>query len=330
MIRHAHVMLLLCGLLGSLHAQDRLVTLSTVKARPLALGGAYTAFEDGLTALAFNPAGYQAGIGDFSRHLSVDFNTMAPLVFIRNRGGYNKWDAVGGLLFHGLGFSWGRIQIGLIWGDESMADISRLERTNWFNADGFSENHNSTLGFSVALAPRVRIGMVADLYHRSRERSDLRKLGYRYGVILQPRPSLKVGLCFVDLPDDFSDERKTLERFADESLNIGVAYTPWQPVTIALDFRNVSGENLDVSREPHIGIEIAPVNKIFLRSGYYRSQRGEVRVFSMGLGYVTSSGHSGDDRFFFHPHFELHASLLWQEDNGINSRWLVLTGVFQI
>jgi len=168
------------------------------------------------------------------------------------------------------------------------------------------------------------------LYHRSREGSDLRQLGYRYGVILQPRPSLKVGLCFVDLPDDFSDDRKILERFADESLNIGVAYTPWQPVTIALDFRNVSGENRDVSREPHVGIEVSPINKLFLRSGFYRGRGGEDRVFSMGLGYVTSSRRSGDDRFFLHPHFEFHASWLWQEENGNSSRWFVLTSLFRI
>ena len=108
--------------------------------------------------------------------------------------------------------------------------------------------------------------------------------GYRYGLLMQPKPYLQVGLCYYDMSDLYADDRLNLERIADETLNIGIALQPFASVLMTADIRNVSDEDATTTREPHIGMEFSPMQQIALRAGYAYQLENEVPVYSWGLG----------------------------------------------
>ena len=107
--------------------------------------------------------------------------------------------------------------------------------------------------------------------------------GYRYGIALSPHPDLSIGIVFFGLPDNHDADRIPLERYADESLNIGISYRPWEPVLIALDVRNVSNSDQSHTREPRAGIEIMPFRHLALRGGWAKDGDGELVSFGFGL-----------------------------------------------
>ncbi|MFQ5770327.1 MAG: hypothetical protein ACE5HX_07310, partial [bacterium] len=64
-------------ILGQNH---RFFTLSNVKARPLAMGGAFTSIEDDLAAINFNPAAYLLNKKNDSRPVTIFLNPVSPFI----------------------------------------------------------------------------------------------------------------------------------------------------------------------------------------------------------------------------------------------------------
>jgi hypothetical protein len=321
-------------LLGSMNNgfcnEYKLVTLSTVKARPLAMGGAFVSMEDNLASLDFNPAAFTLSSSAKRAQFSFFLNPLGPLLIKENRGKISDWDVLLGFIIHGAAVSLGGIQFGVLWGEEALMDMKRLGRTCLFDGTGYRGQRNTSFGLSLHLAPRVSLGLAGEVLLRKENDNIKGKLGYRYGILLKPRNDLNVGLCFFDFPKAYKEDRKVLERLADETLNIGVSYTPWRFLTLALDIRNVSDEGKGVVREPHIGFETSPLRCLRLRGGYYRGKGGGDETISFGIGFLTGRSNLSEDRFFFHPTFELNTTLLWQKDRDEKNRWLFLSCVVRI
>jgi hypothetical protein len=257
--------------------------LSCIKARPIALGGAFTALHDGLPALDFNPASFSLDRWAPGGNAALVLNPAGPLLLLRNCRTIDTWTQPVAYLFRGLGFRWNRIQAGFLFGEESLGDARREKRRDPFDGHGFQMEVQTAVGFSFMLAPRVSLGAAAECFVREGNWREAR-LGYRYGLHLHPRQNLSVGMCYFDFPDRYGSRRMELERLADATLNIGAAYEPVPWMTLALDVRNVSDEGKNVVREPHAGIEVTPLRHLSLRSGLSRDWIEKQNVFSFGIG----------------------------------------------
>jgi len=294
------------------------------------MGGAFVSVEDNLASLDFNPAAFSLVASPRKVHFSILFNPLGPILIRENWGETSGWSGPWEWLIRGVALSVGRVNFGVLWGEENLTDEGRLERTCLFDGTGYEGQKNTSFGFSLALAPRVSLGMAGEVFVREENEKKMWELGYRYGIVLKPRNDLNVGLCFVDFPQAYKGDRMTLERLADETLNIGVSYTPWRVVTLALDVRNVSDDGKGAVREPHVGVEIFPFQHLALRGGYYRGKGGEIETFSVGVGLFDWNSVLPENRRFSHPTFVLDTALLWQSEGGVESRWFFLSCLLRI
>lgn len=323
--------LVLLSASGRAWASDaRYVTLSTVKARAVAMGGAFVSISDDLAALDFNPAGFSVltsleGIG-FSAYL----NPMGPVLMAENLDRVSGWDTALGWLVKGAAFRVGRLQLGVLFGEESLGDGERLNRSRLFGGGGYIDRRSTSFGFSLALAERVSLGMAGELYQRRVDSRTMFFLRYRYGLIVKPRGNLSVGICFVDLPHDDQQDRMAVERLADETLNVGISYTPVRILTLALDVRNVSDEGKGAALEPHAGFEFVPWRHAALRGGYFREWDSGVDSYSVGLGIFDWNVLYPEHKRFLHPSPALNASVVWQVGQGRTLLWFFLSMLVRI
>ena len=316
---------------GPARASDtRYVTLSTIKARAVAMGGAFVTMTDDLAALDFNPAGFsvltsQEGLG-FSAYL----NPMGPLLLAENMDRVSGWDTALGWLVKGAAFRVGRLQLGVLFGEESLGDVERLARSRFLGGNAYIDHRSTSFGFSLALAERVSLGMAGELYQRRVDSRTTFSLRYRYGLILKPRANLSVGICFVDLPQEYQEDRMALERLPDETLNVGISYAPVRFFTLALDVRNVSDEGKGAALEPHAGFEFVPWRHAALRGGYFRDWDGRIDSYSVGLGIFDWNMLFPEHKRFLHPSPALNVSMVWQTGSGTTFRWFFLSMLVRV
>jgi len=309
-----------CALYGQ---NDYLVTMSTIKARPLALGGAFVAMQNEWAALYYNPAGYHVSRTDADKRFSLTLNPLGPVLAISEKDSYDKGFVPVGWTLNAIGLQTGMVAWGLLLGEESLTHSDRFNRARFFDATDYSANRNAAFGLSIAFAPKVRFGMAGDMFIRDGGLSKV-KFGYRYGLIVKPRENLDIGLCYVDFPKENIQDRMELERLVDETLNLGLAYTPYRFITLFTDVRNVSGEDKGAMLEPHFGAEFNILSHVFVRGGYFRSRGGEEKTSSFGVGAQDMLR-----RLFWNmPRspvlLDFDMTVIWQETRTDQNRWFLM------
>lgn len=323
------ILILILGVHVGQGLSDRLVTISSIKTRSLAMGGASVTMKDELAALDFNPAGFQTGQISQEIDFSIFFNLLGPIIMYQNKDNYSDWTVPFGWFVRGTSFSVGRIHLGILLNEEAVFDTVRLEKSSIFDATGYEGQRNTSFGLSFDLAPKVSLGIAGDIFIRDNIKKEI-KLGHRYGVILKPRNNFSVGLCYINFPNDYPNDRLMLEGLADETLNIGVSYSPWPLMTLAIDVRNVSDEGQGADEEPRIGIELLPLQYIALRGGYFRSRISQGETFSLGVGLFNPSNRSVNEYQFLPFKVDVNATLIWQNEIYHINRWFLLSCVIGI
>jgi hypothetical protein len=318
--------LLALGILARVRADEiRKVTLSTIKCRPVAMGGAFTSIRDDLPALDFNPATFGLEDRMDESRVHVFLNPLGPLLLLKNTDELKTWTSAPAYLFQGLGVALRRIHIGLSFATEALTDTGRLSRVDWFDGKDFQRNTSSSLGFSFALAPRVSFGLAGEMSVRDGKWKQA-KFGYRYGLQIDPRENLSVGMFYIDFPRTYEKERLILERLDDATLNVGIAYSPVAPVRLACDIRNVSDEGKDVVREPHFGLEIVPWRHLSVESGYYRIRNRKMDVYSVGIGILDQHEWIQSRSQYAFPRLVFRSAFVFERDAAGTRGWFFLTG----
>jgi hypothetical protein len=262
---------------------DRWVTLNTINSRPAAMGGAFIAMEDPWSAIHWNPAGI--GIpSDESCRISLRLNPAAPVIIIHDPQGVDNGMAPVALFVQGLSLANRRMSFGILPGEESISDIDRLKRSNPIDGRRYEWERNSDFAFNMKFSPRLSIGFALQAMIHHSDTGGIR-WGYRYGILIKPKNNLNVGLCYFNMDNRYAYERMSVERIADETLNIGFAYQPLNPILFSADIRNVSDDGRGATRELHFGIEIQPIKNIFLRGGFFETREEKDSVWSGGIGF---------------------------------------------
>jgi hypothetical protein len=322
--------ILVLGFLSAVRADDtRKVTLSTVKCRSIAMGGAFTSVRDDLSSLDFNPATFTLENSVDESVLHVFLNPLGPLLLLKNADELKTWTSAPAYLFQGVAISLRRIQIGLSFGTETLSDSGRLSRVDWFNGKDFQRNSHSSLGFSFTLAPRVSLGLAGEMSIREGQWKKAR-FGYRYGLQIYPRENLSVGMFYIDFPRTFEKERLVLERLDDATLNVGIAYSPFSWSRLACDIRNVSDDGRDVVREPHFGLEIAPWRHLSVETGYYRIWNRGADVYSVGIGILDQHAWIQSGRRYPFPRLVLRSAFVLERDDAGSTGWFFLSGSIRL
>ena len=322
------VVIIFFGLYGVASAQEKsYVTLNTIKARFLGMGGAAVSITDDLAALDYNPAGFKVNQSD-EWEFNFFNNFLGLSAYLaQSRETSDFWESLGFVL-KGFSVSKGRFSFGVVLGEESLSDRDRIRRKKIFDFEGYTGQRNQTIGFSFALAPRVSFGVAAECLIRGEENKKEFFWGYRYGLIVKPREKISVGICYFDLSERYSSARRSLDRFSDESLNVGISYEPAKSFRLAVDVRNVSDEGRSTTREPHVGLEWMPVHHLALRAGSY-FPRDNVAMLSTGLSLFDWNRIKSVPQRFPHATFALNAAVLWQQNKTLKEGTFILGGLIR-
>jgi hypothetical protein len=307
----------------------RWVTLSTTRTRALALGGACMAVEDDLGALNYNPATYAWLSPVRNSQVSIFFNAVGPAAMFQNPEIAKNTDVWLGWLVKGFAAGFGRLQAGLVFGEQSIRTVAETPPEDFFDGSSYRSVRTTLFGLSMALASNVSLGVGGEVLMREGESMRNWRVGYRYGLLIRMKYRVSVGLCFIDQPKGFDRERNPLDRLVDETLNVGIAFHPWSWVNLSVDVRNVSDESKGMAREPHAGIEVIPWRHISMRGGCSRNWENDTNAYSFGLGILDWNQVITPDRRFIHPTFAVQASAVFEEDAAGMQKWVLLTCVLR-
>jgi len=308
---------------------DEFRSISNVKARPLAMGGAFTAVVDDIAAIAFNPASFGLYSQKKKFRLTFFLNPVTPF-FLASKGqelrtgdGDIVDDALLalGLAIKSVSLSLSSLEFGLLLSEEHI-DFNREFTGKAFSFSGLRQNHTHSLISRLKLAETVSLGVSAGLIYSSKTAYPLQRnkdLAVSYGVLLEPENGLKIGVSYVDMPDSLRFTRAPLERFVDESINAGISYSIGG-ARVAVDVRNLGEETKIAVREFHLGLEQVLFSHFALRTGWFQRRAGE-HVYSFGLGLFDLNSMMGYSRRFKHRNFAFNYAVIVDHEQMLFERW---------
>lgn len=310
---------------------DHYVSISFSRVRPLSMGGAFTAAEGGIETIHFNPAalrlfGFQPGI-----QFAVFINPVAPAAlyhdYTRSDSGClssDQWWNVIRLLFKGVVISSSRFDLGVVWYEELLDRYQHLNSLLFFDTNRFFDYHMGTGFIHIKLADQVALGGTITQYSVLVGDKVDRSLGASYGIFLKPNPRMDVGVVFIDLPQKSPSSRIVLERFEDETVNVGISYKLFRSNLLTLDIRNISEENKTAVREVHIGLEQRLWRHLAVRGGFFKKKWSPDRFYSLGIGLVNLNLFRSFARQFDYPQFLCNYGMVvrWNKvDNKGKEYW---------
>ena len=316
--------------------ESSFLTFSTTKARPLAMGGAYTAVEDDIFSASYNPATLSFYRFDKDYRLTFYLNPIASTAAIHQdyqaqqndeASGFSTVDVLKStaLFVKSIAFTGKYLDMALVFHEQILDENNLFKQKKFFeNCDIWKNSYHSFLT-RIKLAERVSLGFSGSLYVNKIDNQTQQDMGFSYGILLKPSTKLNVGLAYVDFPKNIPDIRMVLERMSDETMNIGVSYRPTSSTLLAFDFRNLTEDKRKAVREAHFGFEQNVFSIIALRGGYYKERFSDNHVFSGGIGIIDSNLFFQKQNRFSHSQFLLNYSFVYQKMENEELNWHVLS-----
>ena len=275
-------LILLLLLESAVSAEEHFYTvLASDMSRSIALSGAVTAMVSDPLTTGINPATLRMyPLPGPTRGMLI----LNPLGCYSLAKAYNDDLDAGERLTTGVrllvrfaGVSHQFFDLGIRFSDEifSQADQEIVPGKNIY------QFHTNSMLLRVKLHPLVSFGLIM-LGHTHRNKID--QFGYSYGVLLRPSSTIQAAVTYIDNPTRYRKVPHSLNRLADECINIGMSLRlPWD-TTINLDLRNITDEDLIAFLEPHLGVEYKPHRHVVIRSGAFAYTHSDRKVLSFGVG----------------------------------------------
>lgn len=270
--------------------------------------------------------------------MTLYLNPIAPAVALGQYQSFRKEKGLTrktlllslGLLIKSITITLRFLDIGLLFGDESLRNFDQVRGEKFFDPRGFLNNNFSTLLFRLRLHPRVRIGATESLYLGEIGRERYWGLGSSYGILVKSSNRLNIGVVYIDLPQEFPDFRTTLERIDDETVNVGFCYRLGRGAIFTCDIRNITEESKETPLEVHLGIEKSFFSQIALRGGYFKKRDSKQETFSFGMGLLNCNSFVSESNWFSHPNYLLNYSLVLERKGDRLRQWHFLSLIFRI
>ncbi len=301
-------------------------TISQSKYRSLAMGGAFTAVQDNLAAIEYNPAAFSQYLSPQKFKLTFFLNAVAPFVsgydyFNERKPDQNQplkefFRAVA-LGIKSIIFTLNAFETGFLFLEEP---IRMNSQSDLFSTQSFWSNYSNSFFFRLRLAPQVAIGVNTTLYYRDQMNTKKWSFGNSYGIFISPNNKTSVGVYYFALPDQLTTYREKLDRLGHDTINIGLAYHPEPATTLALDIRNITQENASHSREIHVGLERNFGNWFALRSGWFQTA-SRIKYYSGGIGLIADNLFKKSDNLLRNPLYLINYSLVVEQTNHELMNW---------
>ncbi|HOC88902.1 MAG TPA: hypothetical protein PKI90_05100 [bacterium] len=275
---------------GAASRSSRFTTNSLI-ARPASMGWANSALASDLSDGLYNPATLSTWSDGFHIYLNP----------VGLAAGLNHWNSLFtggvaspldelvrcGLVIRGISWQSPVVSIALQLSETLAGNPALQEGGRFFPVDGLLDHTFSQAAVRLRLAEPFAIGVAGYLVNREGALQRGKGYGGSYGMLIRPAPYFHIGVMYIDVPDDMADSFQALNRTIDESMNVGMAFSPQNCLLLSLDVRNVSEEDKPAKREIHLGGEWQAVPWLLLRAGCFEQQPARRAVFCGGVGLGT-------------------------------------------
>jgi len=260
-------------------------------ARSAAMGGAFTAVQDGIENILFNPAGMSASLLS-DKHVSISINPIGAAV-----AGY-KWNELSsqprqsadyllgaaGILLKSISISNSVFQFSVLLSEDMRNTLSDTAQLASLNSAGLLDNYYHAAALRISLAKQVSIGASAFFFnHFTDGKLDKPSFGSSYGILMKPSSKMSAGISYYYFPDQVDSLMLDMYGLTKRTINAGVSYSPIYQVRFAVDFRNLSTDDSSSSDQLHAGLELLPTFRLALRAGYSAKRDGS-QLVSLGFG----------------------------------------------
>lgn len=277
-------------------SQHQYHSLSTTWARPMAMGGAFTAVADNLPALLYNPANFTLYRDQHTARLSVFLNPIGLAGALREpeklhgseRVRIQELASMLELFVHGLAYGNRSFQVAALFGEEA-PNAAFSSRQDFIDASRYTQNQFSLLAGRAMFAERVGIGASVGIYYQQTAKGREWGTGWSYGVTLLSGNDIRIGVSYWSFPDNMEEYLIQPERLVHEAVNLGIAYKTPFGMLLAFDVRNLGEESKQPVREIHIGIEQRFLPWLALRGGYFYDRILQCVLVSAGVGLVDQN-----------------------------------------
>lgn len=300
--------------------ETRYLTLSNVNTKSFSLASP-VAMEGGLMSPPVNPAGLCVYRDTPFPRISVVLNPLgAALAFQGMQEGAYANSAVdaedfivpAALLFKAIGFSYQPLNVGIIFCEQMPG--GRLQ-DSFFEYYPVLDNYFNRAFVKIQLHQKVQIGASAEIFAQ-KDRIDA--VGYSYGVIMKPG-KINVGVFYHTSPPGYENQMLAGRRLVSETINVGLSYSPVDPVKFYGGLRNISESKSPAFMEIHSGLEFTPWNHFSLRAGYFLED-GDYNSFSFGLGLLDLNEFRGlQDKTDFHEYLLEYTIVKLREEDTLHS-----------
>lgn len=286
------------------------LTGGTARGRSLAMGSAYSSLEDDFSSGLYNPATFRVNAARSERRFRLLFNPLGSATAFREYSRYDFEYAVdremtgeesfraAALLLKGAVLTGPVVDVGVVFHEPVISDDStRALAGRFLSMESVTREAFHTAFMNVKIAPTVSLGLSGSLYRTREGGKDKYRSGHTFGVLLDPTPKMKVGLAYIQLPEETPEVRTELEDLGSGTITGGVSYYPDERTVISLDVRNMNRDDRPASREIHAGAERVLGHRIALRAGYFRKKDTSDDVYSLGIGVLPVWGHISKYRY---------------------------------
>lgn len=282
---------ILCGSIAAAAQNYSLPSPSFSYSRAAAMGGAFTAVEDGLESILFNPAGMSHSLLS-DKHFSVLMNPIGAAVSgykvnelsSRSRESANYWLGAAGILLKSISISNSTFQLTVLLSEDIRNTLSDTSQLASLNVAGLLDNYYHAAALRISLAKQVSIGASALFFNHFTDGEFRRpSFGSSYGILMKPSLKMSAGISYFYFPAHVDSLMLELYGLTKGTINAGISYSPIYQVRFALDFRNLSSEDASSSDQLHAGLELLPTFRLALRAGYSTKRNGS-QLLSLGFG----------------------------------------------
>jgi hypothetical protein len=272
-------------------------------ARSTAMGGAFTAVEDGIENILFNPAAMSSP-GFFDNDFSISFNPLGIGASAANLNGLSDrqksqadyWLSLVGIFLKNVSISNPAVQFSLLLSEDLRSESFENKNYSNLNTKGLLDNNYHAAAVRISLAKQVSIGASAYYFNHYENGEKLSgAFGTSYGIIMKPSAKMHAGISYFYFPDHVDSLMLDAYGIRKSTINAGICYSPIYQIKIALDVRNISGEDASSSDQIYAGLELLPSYRFAIRAGF-NGNKNDKPSLSLGFGigdfrpYQTESG----------------------------------------
>ncbi len=269
------------------------------------MGGAFTAVEDEISAVTWNPGGLLPPECRRGNNFRIHLNILGAPVIAREIGLLSGEEAepyaslpdlekIGiavGSLVKSASYRRGGLSVGLVLLEERLGAEELAESSGLADASSLLDAYYSSLAVAFRLDPRVSLGLTVTVFAGWDEEGERQYgLGRTYGATLKPNARVTASFTYYDCEDEFADYRLDVEGFAPRTMNGGIAFRPNDALLLSFDLRDLAEEHATTALEPHAGVEWTVWQRVALRLGAYREGSSDSDVLTVGLGAIPMPG----------------------------------------